>query len=447
MMSKLSMKSILPFIFIFFIYELHAQSGELDRYDCTYAKDIYIPFNYSPNNKPVKPKLNQVAFYGFKDQFTYWYKIIVKSNEKIEFTISAINDSDSYLVYIYQYNQSDFCSKAYHGKIKPIGKPYYVGLGGELANTEKKSFDVLANQIYYISVLNTSLNNCGHIFKLKYNNDSLGVKAFHIPCKKDIETLSVVQKTIKNSAVKDSVINLIPKIDLQIKDTIETKETVVSNILNEKIEVLTKDKKKLNLVDAAMTVIEVESSEKIPFRNVEKGTWELSYFKNKKYKIKFTALGYKDDQYILENNQLKKIEILLEPLKVGDNFIMKSIYFHPNTFALKKESASDLVKLLKYLTDNSEIKIEIQGHTNGDNKIYKNKAYENLGEAWNFKGSSKKLSLKRAEAIIQYLTVNGINSERLIPVGFGGDKPIIDNPETMEDGQKNIRVEVSILQN
>jgi outer membrane protein OmpA-like peptidoglycan-associated protein len=126
---------------------------------------------------------------------------------------------------------------------------------------------------------------------------------------------------------------------------------------------------------------------------------------------------------------------------------MKSIYFHPNTFALKKESASDLVKLLKYLTDNSEIKIEIQGHTNGDNKIYKNKAYENLGEAWNFKGSSKKLSLKRAEAIIQYLTVNGINSERLIPVGFGGDKPIIDNPETMEDGQKNIRVEVSILQN
>ena len=99
------------------------------------------------------------------------------------------------------------------------------------------------------------------------------------------------------------------------------------------------------------------------------------------------------------------------------------------------------------MTDNPSVKIEIQGHTNGDNKIYKNKAYENLGEEWNFKGSSKTLSLKRAEAIKKYLINNGIDSERLIPVGQGGHKPIIEHPETMEDGQRNIRVEVVILNN
>jgi outer membrane protein OmpA-like peptidoglycan-associated protein len=149
----------------------------------------------------------------------------------------------------------------------------------------------------------------------------------------------------------------------------------------------------------------------------------------------------------LEYNNTNIIELLLEPLKVGDIFIMKSIYFHPNTYALRKESSYDLGRLLEYMRNNSSVKIEIQGHTNGDNKIYKNKAYENLGEEWNFKGSAKTLSLKRAEAIKKYLINNGIDSERLIPVGQGGHKPIIENPETMEDGQRNIRVEVVILNN
>jgi outer membrane protein OmpA-like peptidoglycan-associated protein len=126
---------------------------------------------------------------------------------------------------------------------------------------------------------------------------------------------------------------------------------------------------------------------------------------------------------------------------------MKSIYFHPNTYALKKSSYNDLQKLLEYLLNNPSVIIEVQGHTNGDNKIRKNKAYESLSEEWNFQGSSKKLSLKRAEAIKSFLVTNGISEDRLNYQGFGGEKPIIKNPETMEDGQKNIRVEVKILQN
>ncbi|MBL7936821.1 MAG: OmpA family protein, partial [Bacteroidia bacterium] len=107
----------------------------------------------------------------------------------------------------------------------------------------------------------------------------------------------------------------------------------------------------------------------------------------------------------------------------------------------------DLQKLLNFMLDNPLVVIEIQGHTNGNNKIFKNKAYEQLGDEWNFQGSSKKLSMFRSEAIKKYLINNGISEDRLVAVGKGGDKPIIDNPETMEDGQRNIRVEVIILKN
>ncbi len=447
----LKMKHFLFFtIFYFFISICLGQMGELERFDCTYSKEITVPFDFSETNSIAKPQLNQVVFYSYRDQFTYWYKITAKANEKLFFKVSTINDSDSYVVYIYQYNNPDFCNKLYSRKLKPFATPYYVGNGSESSELAINTFDVKKDNIYYISVLNTSLNNCGHHFKLSYGKDTLKVKAFHTPCKKDISTLSATQKTIipikPIIKTKDTITTL--KHNIIIKDTVKKIDPILKPIpLETKIEIVVKDKENLNLINANLMVIELDTKENSLIQNITKGTWEMIYDGSKKYKIKCMALGYTDLQMTLEYKNTNIVEILLEPLKIGDIFIMKSIYFHPNTYALRKESANELQRLLNYLIENSDVKIEIQGHTNGDNKIYKNKAYENLGEEWNFKGSSKTLSLRRSEAIKNYLITNGINAERLAPVGKGGSKPIIEHPETMEDGQRNIRVEVVILNN
>jgi outer membrane protein OmpA-like peptidoglycan-associated protein len=97
------------------------------------------------------------------------------------------------------------------------------------------------------------------------------------------------------------------------------------------------------------------------------------------------------------------------------------------------------------MTNNPDVKIELQGHTNGNNKIGKNKAYKTMGEEWNFRGSSKKLSMYRAEAIKKYLVTKGIDAKRISTNGFGGDRPIVENPKTLDAIEKNIRVEVRIL--
>jgi len=464
-------------IFFWFIsLSNYAQIGELYRYDCNYSKEIIVPFNYSEGLANNKPLLNQTVFYSYRDQFTYWYRIIAKKNEILYFNVSSLNDSDSYSVYTYQYNNPDFCNRLYYQKIKPLSPSFNANSPTNSLKTNYKKLTLIKDQVYYISVLNTSLNNCGHQLILTYGTDTLQIKALHLPCKKDISSISIVKKVSKQpTKSKDTTLAVATKPKIIITETIkpikvavETKTTQPVIIKNQQsvkdtfvpqitlpiakkreqtFLFLVKDGKKLNFISTKLVAFDDDTNDELPLINSEKGKWNTKIRDDKVYKLKSTALGYKDLEIKVNTSNTNTVELLMEPLKVGDNFIMKSIYFHPNTYALRKESAGELQTLLKFLTDNPEVNIEIQGHTNGDNKIFKNKAYINLGEEWNFQGSAKKLSLKRAEAIKDYLVNNGIATERLSPNGYGGNKPIIDNPETMEEGQRNIRVEVSILKN
>ena len=109
--------SIIVLFFFCFIVGIKAQDGELMHYDCNYSKEITVPFNGSNTSFTITPLLNQLVFYSHRDQFTYWYKISVKENRPIQFSVSAIGDSDSYVVYVYQYNEADFCNKLYNQKI------------------------------------------------------------------------------------------------------------------------------------------------------------------------------------------------------------------------------------------------------------------------------------------------------------------------------------------
>ena len=65
--------------------------------------------------------------------------------------------------------------------------------------------------------------------------------------------------------------------------------------------------------------------------------------------------------------------------------------------------------LAKLLNDNPNITIEMAAHTDmiGNNK------------------ANQELSLKRAQSVVNYLINMGIEKERLTPVGYGEEKPVI----------------------
>jgi len=70
----------------------------------------------------------------------------------------------------------DFCSKLYHRKIKPFAGPVYVDNGSTGTDTASQTIEIHEGAVYYISVLNVSLNNCGHHFNLNYGVYNLKVK-------------------------------------------------------------------------------------------------------------------------------------------------------------------------------------------------------------------------------------------------------------------------------
>jgi outer membrane protein OmpA-like peptidoglycan-associated protein/tetratricopeptide (TPR) repeat protein len=105
------------------------------------------------------------------------------------------------------------------------------------------------------------------------------------------------------------------------------------------------------------------------------------------------------------------IEVFLEKIKTGSNVTLKNIFFETNKYQLLPTSMGELGALIDLLTQNKEIVIEIQGHTDnvGDDK------------------ANEKLSLLRAKAVYDYLLEHKLPPDRLSFKGYGEAKPIADN--------------------
>jgi outer membrane protein OmpA-like peptidoglycan-associated protein len=124
-----------------------------------------------------------------------------------------------------------------------------------------------------------------------------------------------------------------------------------------------------------------------------------------------------------------KLELAIEEAKVGQTIVLNNIYFETGKAAIQTAFSTDLEKLVRFLKDNPETKLEIQGHTDNTGSLSLN----------------NKLSQARAESVVQFLTANGIDRVRLLAKGYGPAKPLASN-DTPENRAKNRRVEMKVIQ-
>ncbi|MDI3285479.1 OmpA family protein [Polyangium sp. 15x6] len=110
--------------------------------------------------------------------------------------------------------------------------------------------------------------------------------------------------------------------------------------------------------------------------------------------------------------------------------ISQQVQFETGTAVLRPESDGVLGEVARVLTDHPEVtRVEVQGHTDDTGSPDVN----------------RKLGQDRAESVVEWLVRRGIARGRLVPKGYGSDKPIADN--TTEEGRsKNRRVEFRILE-
>jgi outer membrane protein OmpA-like peptidoglycan-associated protein len=124
-----------------------------------------------------------------------------------------------------------------------------------------------------------------------------------------------------------------------------------------------------------------------------------------------------------------KLELAIEEAKVGQTIVLNNIYFETGKATIQTSFSTDLEKLVRFLKDNPETRLEIQGHTDNTGNLALN----------------MKLSQARAESVVGYLTGNGISRDRLTAKGYGPSQPLSTN-DTPEGRSINRRVEMKVIQ-
>lgn len=127
---------------------------------------------------------------------------------------------------------------------------------------------------------------------------------------------------------------------------------------------------------------------------------------------------------------IDEIKIALQANKsvIGKKVILDNIYFQQSTSTLLANSHESLLKIVKIMQENSNLRIKVSGHT------------DNIGN----EHSNLQLSRLRAIAVMNYLIDKGIAENRIIAEGMGSSFPIRPN-DTEQNKQQNRRVEFEVL--
>ena len=118
-------------------------------------------------------------------------------------------------------------------------------------------------------------------------------------------------------------------------------------------------------------------------------------------------------------------QILHEALLADGRVATHGILFDTGSATIKPESTPTLRDLHRTLERHGDLRLRIEGHT------------DNTGSA----ETNLRLSQQRAEAVVAWLTGEGIDASRLEAEGMGQTQPAADN-STAEGRQQNRRVEL-----
>ena len=124
-------------------------------------------------------------------------------------------------------------------------------------------------------------------------------------------------------------------------------------------------------------------------------------------------------------NYLATVDVV--ELAPGDAVILQNIQFEYNSAALTEDSEAGILMLFEFLKRNSDLKVELAGHT------------DNVGSD----NYNLKLSSERAEVVRQALIDKGIDATRLTAKGYGATQPLVPN-DSEEHRAVNRRTEMVV---
>lgn len=164
-----------------------------------------------------------------------------------------------------------------------------------------------------------------------------------------------------------------------------------------------------------------------------KSTYEYDMDVYRNLKIGCTNKGYMFTTVRVKGttDKVVTVDIKLAPISAGEKVVLDDIRFVGNEDKVMRQSEASLLLLLRFMQENPNVKIEVQGHVNGP--TFKNKK------------EFIDLSTARAKTVYDFLLVNEIEPERLSYQGLGNSQMIYPEPKNKEQSEANRRVEVKVL--
>jgi outer membrane protein OmpA-like peptidoglycan-associated protein/tetratricopeptide (TPR) repeat protein len=163
------------------------------------------------------------------------------------------------------------------------------------------------------------------------------------------------------------------------------------------------------------------------------GSYLMVLTRGAEYALYVSCQGYafQSMHFNYQQQQVAPLErhIQLDPITKGTAVVLNNIFFDTDSYVLKDKSITELRRVQQFLTENPQVKIEIQGHT------------DNTGTA----AYNQQLSENRARAVYQFLIQAGIPATRLSAKGFGSLYPVASN-DTPEGRMQNRRIEFKVLE-
>ncbi len=122
-------------------------------------------------------------------------------------------------------------------------------------------------------------------------------------------------------------------------------------------------------------------------------------------------------------------ELQIDKVSKDQTIRVRSLHFKADSTNISQESQQVIDEIYRFLDYYPNVKIEIGGHAN----LKPKKEY------------AQKLSQRRAESVRNYLIEKGIQEDRVVPVGYGNTKPIVESVNRIAN-KLNQRVEIKILE-
>jgi outer membrane protein OmpA-like peptidoglycan-associated protein len=195
------------------------------------------------------------------------------------------------------------------------------------------------------------------------------------------------------------------------------------------------DKVSKSPLSARIELINIEKNSMVSLVESDSvsGEYLMVLTQGAEYALYVNKPGYLFKSFNFNYSEVKNFEpiiinIELEKATAGSMAVLNNIFFDVDKFDLKPKSLPELKKVVRFLQENPKLRVEVSGHTDNSGSTEYN----------------KQLSQKRALAVYDYLTQMGIAKNRVIPYGYGPDKPVATN-ESEEGKRQNRRIEFKLI--